>query len=175
MKIVVMLRPLAVAALVLCSVACRDERDVRFDPTPLPVARTMLQMANVGPNDVVYDLGSGDGRIVIMAAEEFGARGVGIEIDPELVERSRATAKTAGVADRVEFRVGDMYEVDVSDATVVTLFLHPEPNLKLRPKLRSQLRPGSRVVSYWWDMGDWKPDEVRSIAFRRRVFLWRVP
>jgi SAM-dependent methyltransferase len=170
-----MLRTLALAALLLCSVACRDELDVRFDPTPLPVVRTMLQMAAVGPNDVVYDLGSGDGRVVIMAAEEFGARGVGIEIDPALVERARATATAAGVAGRVQFRVGDMYAADVSEATVVALFLHPEPNLKLRPTLLAQLRPGSRVVSYLWDMGDWKPDEVRNIAFRRRVYLWRIP
>lgn len=134
----------------------------------------MLEMAAVGPGDVVYDLGSGDGRIVIMAAEEFGARGVGIEIDPALVERARAGAREAGVDDRVEFRVGDMYEADASGATVVTLFLHPEPNLKLRPKLRTQLRPGARVVSYLWDMGDWRPDEVRTVNFRRRVFLWRI-
>lgn len=140
----------------------------------MPVVRTMLQMAAVSPGDVVYDLGSGDGRIVILAAEEFGARGVGIDIDPALVERARAGAREAGVGDRVEFRVGDMYQADVSGATVVTLFLHPEPNLKLRTKLRTQLRPGARVVSYLWDMGDWKPDEVRTVSFRRRVLLWRI-
>ena len=163
------------AAAVLTLAACRPgDREVRFDPTPMPVVRTMLEMAAVGPGDVVYDLGSGDGRIVIMAAEEFGARGVGIELDPALVERARAGAREAGVDDRVEFRVGDMYEADVTGATVVTLFLHPEPNLKLRPTLRTQLRPGARVVSYLWDMGDWKPDEVQTVNFRRRVFLWRV-
>lgn len=171
-----MRRTLVLITLALCTAACRNSGpEVRFDPTPMPVVRTMLEMAGVGADDVVYDLGSGDGRIVIMAARDFGARGVGIDIDPGLVERARAAAKEEGVADRVEFRVGDMYEVDVKHATVVTLFLHPEPNLKLRPTLRAQLRPGARIVSYLWDMGDWKPDEVRNVNFRRRVYLWRIP
>jgi SAM-dependent methyltransferase len=149
-------------------------RVVRFEPTSMPVVRAMLQLADVGPDDVVYDLGSGDGRIPITAAKERGARGVGIEIDPVLVEQARANARDAGVADRVEFRLGDMYAGDIQSATVVTLFLHPEPNLKLRPKLRSELRAGARVVSYMWDMGDWLPDDVRRIN-RRNVFLWRIP
>jgi SAM-dependent methyltransferase len=149
-------------------------QDVRYEPTPMPVVRAMLRLADVGPRDVVYDLGSGDGRIPITAAAEFGARGVGIEIDPALVARARANAREAGVEDKVEFRVGDMYASDVRDATVVTLFLHPQPNLKLRPKLRSELKPGSRVVSYIWDMGDWTVEEVRSVN-RRRIFLWRIP
>jgi SAM-dependent methyltransferase len=149
-------------------------RDVRFEPTPMPVVRTMLEMAAVESADVVYDLGSGDGRILITAAKEFGARGVGIEIDPSLVERARAAARDAGVADRVEFRQGDMYAADLTGATVVTLFLHPEPNLQLRPALRTQLRPGARVVSYIWDMGDWPADEVRRVGLRRRVFMWRI-
>ena len=149
-------------------------RDVRFEPTPMPVVRTMLEMARVGPQDVVYDLGSGDGRIPITAAREFGARGVGIEIDPVLIERARASARAAGVENRVEFREADMYAADVSGATVVTLFLHPQPNLKLRPKLRTNLRPGGRVVSYIWDMGDWKPDEVHRVDRRRQIFLWRI-
>lgn len=136
--------------------------------------RAMLELALVGPQDVVYDLGSGDGRIPITAALEFDARGVGIEIDPALVSRARANARNAGVEDKVEFRLGDMYHADIRPATVVTLFLHPEPNLKLRPKLRSDLRPGSRVVSYIWDMGDWAPDESRRIN-RRQIFLWRIP
>ena len=140
----------------------------------MSVVRTMLQVAGVGPQDIVFDLGSGDGRIPIAAAQEFGARGVGIEIDPALVARAEANARKAGVADRVEFRVGDMYGADISAASVVTLFLHPEPNLKLRPKLRTELRPGARVVSYMWDMGDWMPDAVRRVG-RRRVFLWRIP
>jgi hypothetical protein len=134
----------------------------------------MLELAGTGPQDVVYDLGSGDGRIPITAAKEFGARGVGIEIDPGAVARAQASARDAGVADRVEFRVGDMYAADVRAATVVTLFLHPKPNLKLRPTLRADLRPGARIVSYMWDMGDWPPADERRVG-RRRIFLWRIP
>lgn len=137
------------------------------------VVRAMLQLAEAGPDDVVYDLGSGDGRIVITAAKEFGARGVGIEIDPILVERAQANARKAGVDDKVEFRLGDMYAADVRPATVVTLFLHPEPNLKLRPKLQADLRPGARVVSYIWDMGDWKAAAARRVN-RHQIFLWRI-
>jgi hypothetical protein len=150
-------------------------RDVRYEPTPMAVVRAMLELAAVGPSDVVYDLGSGDGRMVITAAREFGARGVGIEIDPKLVERARRNAADAGVVDKVEFRVGDMYQADLRPATVVTLFLHPEPNLKLRPALRSDLRPGARVVSYIWHMGDWPPDATRDVNRRRKIFLWRLP
>ena len=139
----------------------------------MPVVRAMLQLAGVGADDVVYDLGSGDGRVVITAAQEFGARGVGIEIDPALVERARVNARKAGVHEKVEFRLGDMYAADVRPATVVTLFLHPGPNLKLRPKLQSELRPGARVVSYIWNMGDWEPDEIRATD-RHRILLWRM-
>jgi SAM-dependent methyltransferase len=128
----------------------------------------------VNSNDIVFDLGSGDGRIPIMAAKEFGARGVGVEIDPELVARAQANARAAGVAGRVEFRHGNMYAADIRSATVVTLFLHPKPNLKLRPKLQSELRPGARIVSYIWNMGDWAPADTRSIN-RRQIFLWRIP
>lgn len=168
------IRPLVVGMLV--SFGCGTMipgQDVRYEPTPMPVVRAMLELADVGPQDVVYDLGSGDGRIPIMAANEFGARGVGIEIDPALVARAQANAREAGVEDKVEFRLGDMYAADVRPATVVTLFLHPQPNLKLRPKLRSELQAGSRVVSYIWDMGDWTPEEVRPVN-RRRIFLWRI-
>jgi tRNA A58 N-methylase Trm61 len=140
----------------------------------MPVVRAMLELAAVGPGDVVYDLGSGDGRIPITAAKEFGARGVGVEIDPALVRRAQANARQAGVADRVEFRLGDMYEADITPATVVTLFLHPQPNLKLRPRLQSDLRAGSRVVSYIWDMGDWRADDTRKVG-RRHIYLWRLP
>ena len=173
------MRPKTQASLIvalLAAMACRTipGRDVRFEPTPMPVVRAMLELAHVGSQDVVYDLGSGDGRIPITAAKEFGARGVGIEIDPALVARAQANARDAGVQDRVEFKVGDMYADDVQNATVVTLFLHPEPNLKLRPKLRSELQAGARVVSYYWDMADWTPDEVRP-ANRHRIFMWRIP
>ena len=164
------------AALLSATLACLTipGQEVRYQPTPAPIVRAMLQLAAVGPGDVVYDLGSGDGRIPIMAAREFGARGVGVEINPALVAEAQANARAAGVDDKVEFRVGDMYAADVRPATVVTLFLHPEPNLKLRPKLQSDLQPGSRVVSYVWEMGDWKPAEVRRVN-RYSIFLWRIP
>jgi SAM-dependent methyltransferase len=167
---------LPLVAGLLVSFGCRTipGQDVNFEPTPMSVVRAMLELADVGPQDVVYDLGSGDGRIPITAAKEFGARGVGIEIDPALVMQAQARAREAGVADKVEFRLGDMYTADIRSATVVTLFLHPRPNLKLRPKLRSELQPGSRVVSYVWDMADWPPDEGRRVN-AQRIFLWRIP
>ena len=149
-------------------------QDVRYEPTPMPVVRALLELADVGPQDVVYDLGSGDGRIPITAAREFGARGVGIEIDSALVTQAQANARAAGVGDKVEFRNGDMYAADVRPATVVTLFLHPGPNLKLREQLRSDLQAGSRVVSYAWDMGGWKPADVRPVG-DHEIYLWRIP
>jgi SAM-dependent methyltransferase len=166
---------LPIVAGMFVALACRSipGRDVRFEPTPPLVVRQMLELAGVGPQDVVFDLGSGDGRIPIAAAKEFGARGVGIEIDPALVARAEGNASAAGVPDRVEFRAGDMYSADLRGATVVTLFLHPQPNLKLRPKLQRDLPPGARVVSYMWDMGDWSPDTVRRVN-RHRIFLWTV-
>ena len=164
-----------IVAAMLLALACRSVpgRDVRFEPTPASIVRQMLELAGVGPQDVVFDLGSGDGRIPIAAARDFGARGVGIEIDPALVARAEASARAAGVQDRVEFRIGDMYAADLRGATVVTLFLHPEPNLKLRPKLQKELAPGARIVSYMWDMGDWRPDVVRRVN-RHRIFLWTI-
>jgi len=148
--------------------------DVRYEPTPQRVVRQMLRLAEVGPGDVVYDLGSGDGRIPITAAREFGARGVGIEIDPRLIGRAEANAIEAEVTERVQFRNEDLFEADFSDATVVTLFLYPDVNLRLRPRLLAELAPGTRVVSYWHDMGDWEPE--RSIrAGGARLYLWRIP
>ena len=172
------MKPIKQALLVgvLASFGCGTipGREVRYEPTPMPIVRALLELAEVGPRDVVYDLGSGDGRIPITAAKEFGARGVGIEIDPALVAQAQANAHEAGVADKVEFRLANMYQADVRSATVVTLFLHPGPNLKLREKLRSDLQPGSRVVSYVWDMGSWTPTEVRRVN-EHRIFLWRIP
>ena len=166
--------PLVLGLLVSVGCVRIPGQEVRYEPTPMPVVRALLELADVGPQDLVYDLGSGDGRIPITAATEFGARGVGIEIDPALVTRAQAKAREAGVDDRVEFRLGDMYAEDVRAATVVTLFLHPEPNLKLREKLRTELQAGSRVVSYVWDMGDWAPADVRRVN-RHRIFLWKIP
>ena len=150
------------------------EPDVRYEPTPQPVVREMLRLAGVGPNDVVYDLGSGDGRIPITAAREFGARGVGIDIDPQRIRESEANARAAGVTDRVHFRNEDLFEADFSDATVVMLFLYPDVNLKLRPRLLRELAPGTRVVSYYHDMGDWEPERIVPTP-RANIYLWRIP
>jgi SAM-dependent methyltransferase len=148
--------------------------DVRYEPSPLPVVRDMLQLASVGPRDVVYDLGSGDGRIPIMAAKTFGARGVGIDIDPTRVAQARENAREAGIGDRVSFRNEDLFDADFSDATVVTLFLSRDVNRRLRPILLRQLRPGTRVVSYWHDMGDWEPDRAVPTE-RAMIYLWTIP
>jgi len=155
------------------------EKDAPYVPTTRSVVREMLRVAGVSEEDVVYDLGSGDGRIPIMAAEEFGARGVGIEIDPDLVEKARSKAKMAGVADRVEFRRGDLFETDLSEATVVALYLWPEINIKLRPKLLRQLDPGDRIVSHDFRMGDWAPDSTVDAGLGNTgnevVYLWTIP
>src|SRR5262245_7490876 len=172
-----MLMILVAVALGACArVPGQDVPDVR---TPPAVVNEMLRLAKVTANDVVYDLGSGDGRIVIAAARDFGARGVGIEIDPGLVALSREQARKAGVADRVTFRSDDLFDADLSDATVVTLYLSYNMNLRLRPKLLRELRPGSRIVSHDFDLGaDWLPDQTVQVLWRDRksnVFLWVVP
>ncbi len=150
------------------------EPDVRYVPSPHRVVRAMLRLARVRPGDVVYDLGSGDGRIPIAAARDFGARGVGIDIDPVRIAEANANARKAGVADRVVFREEDLFAADCRDATVVTLFLQRDLNLRLRPRLLAELAPGTRIVSYWHDMGDWKPDR-REQAGDAWVYLWTVP
>jgi SAM-dependent methyltransferase len=148
--------------------------DVPFDPSPHHVVEQMLKLADVRKGDVVYDLGCGDGRIVIAAAQEFGARGVGIDIDPQRIRESQENARAAGVSNRVSFRNEDLFEAGISDATVVTLFLWPEVNLKLRPKLLKDLKPGTRVVSYYWDMGDWVPEKQIEID-GHSIYLWTIP
>ena len=152
--------------------------EASFIPTPLEVVDRMLELARVTKDDVVYDLGSGDGRIVIKAAKEYGARGVGIEIDPKLVKQSRAKAKEDGVSHLVEFRVQDAMKVDVSDATVVTLYLTSEFNSKLRPILKKQLRPGARVVSHDHETKGWTPDKIETmpggLLHTHRIYLWRI-
>ncbi|MBL8342305.1 MAG: class I SAM-dependent methyltransferase [Rubrivivax sp.] len=157
--------------------------EVPFITTPDRVTMAMLELAGVGAGDHVVDLGSGDGRIVITAARRFGASGLGVEIVPELVVRSRASAQAAGVAARVEFREQDLFVTDLDRATVVTMYLLPEVNLQLRPRLLA-LAPGTRIVSHDWDLGDWQPDrsltlEVPEKAIGRekksRVMLWVVP
>ncbi|MGH8631294.1 MAG: methyltransferase domain-containing protein [Burkholderiales bacterium] len=152
--------------------------DVGYEPTPHNVVTEMLNLAQVGANDVVYDLGCGDGRIVIAAAKQFGTRGVCVDIDPQRIRESRANAQSSGVIERILFREQDLFETRLGDATVVTLFLSPDVNLKLRSKLRRELKPGTRVVSYVHDMGDWTPREARSVKGTygpRKLYLWIVP
>ena len=148
--------------------------DVPYVPTPTAVVNAMLSLGNVKKNDVLYDLGSGDGRIVITAAQKFGTRGVGIDIDPQRVQEANQNAKKAGVTDLVQFRQQDLFATDLSSATVVTLYLLPEINLKLRPRLLSQLKPGTRIVSHAFDMGDWKPQKVVKVA-GETIYYWTVP
>jgi ribosomal protein L11 methylase PrmA len=142
-------------------------------PTPPEVVEAMLKLANVTKNDVLYDLGSGDGRIVIAAAQKFGARGVGVDIDPALVKQARENAQKAGVSDRVKFLEQDLFTANISEATVVTLYLLPDINLKLRPKLFKELKPGTRIVSHSFDMGDWQPDKTVDIN-GRTVHYWVI-
>jgi precorrin-6B methylase 2 len=149
-------------------------RDVPFVPTPEKVVASMLELAKVGPKDVVYDLGSGDGRIVIAAAKKHGARGVGIDIDPQRVKEARDNARRAGVADRAEFREGDLFKADISEASVVTIYLLSSVNLHLRPKLLAELKPGTRIVSHAFDMGDWKPAATQKVG-SSTVYYWVVP
>ena len=152
--------------------------DVRYEPTPADVAEAMLRLADVKPGDTVYDLGCGDGRIVIAAVRERRARGVCVDIDPRRIAESRENAAAAGVADRIDFLNQDLLGIDLEGATVVMLFLSPALNLKLRPKLQRELAPGARVVSHWHDMGDWKPQQtlrVRSGGYERPVYLWIMP
>lgn len=148
--------------------------DVIFVPTPDIVVEKMLEMAAVTEHDVVYDLGCGDGRIPITAAQRYGARGVGIDIDPERIRESRDYAVRAQVGDRVRFVEGDLFESDISEATVVTLYLLTSLNTKLRPKLLRELKPGTRVVSHGFNMGDWEPVD-RAYVGRTWVLMWRIP
>jgi protein-L-isoaspartate O-methyltransferase len=148
--------------------------DVPYEPSPPHIVDRMLELANVSKNDVLYDLGSGDGRIVIAAAKKYGARGVGIDLDPQRVEEARANAKAAGVEDRVRFMVGDLFASDFSEATVVTLFLWPGVNRQLRPHLWRQLKVGTRIVSYIWDMGqNWPPEKTERIG-SRDIHYWTI-
>jgi len=158
--------------------------EVPYIRTPQAVVDKMLDLAEVGPDDVLIDLGSGDGRIVITAALERGARGFGVELDPRLVDASNEAARQAGVAARARFYVRDLFETDIREASVLTMYLLPEVNLQLRPRLLNQLRPGTRVVSHDWDMGEWQPDAKAVLEGMSKpvmpvqastVYLWIVP
>jgi SAM-dependent methyltransferase len=152
--------------------------DVHYEPTPPEVVDVMLRLANVKAGDVVYDLGCGDGRIVIRAVREFGARGVCVDIDPQRIAESQENARAAGVTDQIRFLNQDLLMTDVSDATVVMLFLSPGLNLAVRPNLLRQLKPGARIVSHWHDMDDWKPQKtvrVQGNGRERPVYLWIIP
>lgn len=148
--------------------------DVVFVPTPEEVVDAMLKVAKVTSKDVVYDLGSGDGRIAIAAARQHGARAIGIDIDPERIAEANENAKQAGVTDKVRFIQADLFESNISEATVVTLYLLPSLNLKLMPKLMKELKPGTRIVSHAFDMGDWEPEQELDVD-GRKVYYWTIP
>lgn len=163
---------LLIALLILPFLA--QAQDVIYVPTSDTVVDAMLKLAKVKSDDVVYDLGSGDGRIVIAAARKFGARGVGIDIDPERISESNENARNAKVTDKVKFIEADLFESDFSDASVVTLYLLGRLNERLKPILFEQLKPGTRIVSHAFDMGDWKPEKTQVID-GKTIYLWTIP
>jgi SAM-dependent methyltransferase len=157
--------------------AARPKRklDVWYVPTPPEIVDRMLDVANVRIGDVVYDLGCGDGRMVIAAAKKYGTRGVGVDLDPARIREARANAKQAGVESLVTFKVADLFQTDLREATVVLLYLLPELNRRLKPKLFAELQPGARVVSHDWDMGkDWPPDQYVKLG-GDGIYLWVMP
>jgi SAM-dependent methyltransferase len=149
--------------------------DVPYEPSSEEVVRAMLEIAKVGKNDLVYDLGCGDGRVVIAAAQKAGARGVGVDLDPERIKESIENARKADVTNRVQFFQQDLFRTDIGKATVVMLYLWPEVNLKLRPKLFRELKPGTRVVSHSHNMGSWEPDQTITAPEGHRVYFWVIP
>ena len=177
------LRFAGAAACVLMALACtygqeaerKITKDVPFVPTMPEIVDKMLRLAKVGKDDVVYDLGCGDGRLVIAAVKKFGAkRGVGVDIDPQRIKESNENAQAAGVRDRVKFVVQDLFKTNIREATVVTLYLLPEVNLRLRPKLLAELKPGTRVVSNAFDMGDWQYEKMAYVG-EQPIYFWTIP
>ena len=174
---------LSTSILAVQSAQPRRKPDVPYVPTTDLAVAAMLKLADVKKSDVVYDLGCGDGRIVIAAAKQLGARGVGIDINPERIREANENARKAGVEKLVRFEENDLFLADIRGASVVTLFLLPEINLKLRPKLLRDLKPGTRIVSNTFDMGDWKPDKESTVGdpadpdfpFSHTLLLWTVP
>jgi len=172
-KVLRMLYRTAVAFVLLVALQAR-EPDVIFVGTPPEVVDAMLEGAEVKSTDIVYDLGSGDGRILIAAAKKYGARGVGIEIDPARIKEAQENARKAGVGDKIRFVQADLFEADIHEATVVTLYLLEELNIRLRPKLLRDLKPGTRIVSHRWRMGDWQPEKAMRVG-DRAVYFWTIP
>jgi SAM-dependent methyltransferase len=169
---------LAIGGLWAAGYAQTRTPDVIYVPTPPNVVAEMLRLTNVTKDDVVYDLGCGDGRLVITAAKRYGARGVGIDIDPQRIDESRANARKAGVTKRVKFLEQDLFQADIGEASVVTLYLLPKLNVELRPKLLRDLRPGTRLVSHDFDMGEWQPDQtvqVQGPSRQHSVYYWVIP
>jgi len=174
----VIVRALAILLVAGCVAAAQTRPEVRYEPTPPDVVQAMLVLAKVGADDRVADLGCGDGRIVIEAVQRFGARGLCVDIDARRIAEARRNADAAGVAGRIVFQQQDLFATDLRGVTVVMLFLSPEFNLKLRPKLVRELAPGARVVSHWHDMGDWPPSRtlrLTSDGRERPVYLWVLP
>jgi ubiquinone/menaquinone biosynthesis C-methylase UbiE len=167
---------LAFALLVLSTAAPAQSQtpDVIYVPTPQEVVDEMLKLAKVGKGDVLYDLGSGDGRIPVTAAKRFGIRAYGIDIDPQRIQEANDNARKNGVTSLVQFRQEDLFKAKFADATVVTLYLLPDLNVKLRPRLLAELKPGTRIVSHQFDMGTWKPE--RKVELNgRTIYLWTIP
>ncbi len=162
-----------VACLASFAASAQFPYDVPYVPTPYVVVEEMLRLANVGADDFVMDLGSGDGRILIEAVRKFGVRGIGVDLDAERIAESVENAQAAGVADRVEFLRQDLFKFDIARANVVTMYLLPAVNMKLRPRLLDELKPGTRIVSHDFDLGDWLPDAKSTV--RKNVFMWIVP
>ena len=173
------IRPVIATALLFVSFAAaqtepKPRPEVPYVPTENAVVQAMLDLAGVKSTDIVYDLGCGDGRIVVLAAQSYGAHSVGVDIDPERIRDARANAQRNAVENLVRFEVKDLFDTDIHEATVVTLYLLPAVNLRLRPKLLKDLKPGTRIVSHSFDMGDWKP-EKEEVVEGQRLYLWTVP
>lgn len=163
----------AFAGLVFAQAPARTP-DVPYVPTPQEVVDEMLKLANIKSTDVLYDLGCGDGRIVVTAAKRYGIRAVGVDINPERISEANENARKAGVADKVKFIQGDLFQTSLKEPTVLTLYLLPAVNLKLRPKILDEMKPGSRVVSHSFDMGDWAPEKTVDVDYRK-IYFWTVP
>ena len=174
MRTLILLASVLTLSLAQAQVRQAQTPDVIFVPTPQDVVDEMLRIADVKKGDVLYDLGSGDGRIPVTAAKRFGVRAVGIDIDPERIREANENARRNGVTDLVKFRQEDLFKADFREATVVTLYLLPDLNVKLRPKLWAELKPGTRIVSHQFEMGTWKPEKVVEVN-GRTVYFWTVP